>query len=448
MKTKLNKKHRFIKIYSAIIILILLTPPCAISQDISKDKTLTREFDITENTAIQFENKVGDLAVETWDQNKVKFETVVYVKAGDAEDVETILEAISNLKIIHNSTQLGINTKFYENYISKDNLANQKITITLTDGTKVKLKELSVNYVLTIPASIEFNLSQKYENVSIPDLTGKVILEIYSCDLKAGNLPNAYRIALKYASADIKSLGDTKLQVYDSKLDIISTGNLDLQSKYSELNIEKAGNLNLEIYDDKVYINEHGNVSGEGKYTTLILSSFSTGDLALYDCTFKAGKIDDLKLTARYSKINLVSVRQFKFPESYDNQVTVEYIGDLRTTSKYTTFTIDELASSLYLNSYDDKVNIYQVNNDFSAIELTGKYTNLTMEMQDGAQYKLIADVQYTKLKYAKDKVREIRYHKEHSKFQYKGITKGANEAEVIPEIRIENYSGEVVITD
>ncbi len=446
MKTKLNIKHRFTRIIYVFTILMVLTPLSAISQDISKDKTLTREFDITENTAIEFENKVGDLVVETWNQNKVKLEAVAYVKAEKAEDVERILEAISNPKITHNSTQLGINTKFYENYISKNNLGIQKITITLIDGTKVKLKELSVSYVLTIPASIEFSLAQKYENVSIPDLTGKVILEIYSCDLKAGNLPNAYRIGLKYASADIKSLGDTKLQVYDSKLDVITTGDLDLHSKYSELNIEKAGNLNLEVYDDKVYFNEHGNVSGEGKYTTLILNNFTSGDLAIYDCTFKAGKIDNLKLTAKYSKINLVSVRQFKFPECYDNQVTIEYVGDLRTTSKYTTFTIDELASSLYLNSYDDKMNIFQVNNDFSGIELTGKYTNLTLVMQEGAQYKLTTDVQYTKVKYPKDKFREIRYHKEDNKFQYKGITRGANEAEVIPEINIENYSGEVVI--
>ena len=446
MKTKLKMNHRFNKIFYALTILMVLTPLCAISQDISKDKTLTREFDITENTVIEFENKVGNLVVETWGQDKVKFEAVVYVKAEDAEDVEAILDAISNPEIIHNSTGLSINTKFYDNYISKDNLVNQKITITLMDGTKIKLKELKINYVLTIPASSEFKLAQKYEDVTIPDLSGKVILEIYSCDLKAGNLPNAYRVGLKYATADIKSLGDTKLEVYDSKLDVEKTGNLNLYSKYSEMNIEKAGDLYLEIYDDKLYVNEHGSVTGEGKYTTLILSSFTTGDLKIYDCTFRAGKIDDLKMTAKYSKINIVSVRKFRFQECYDNQVTLEYVGEFRVTSKYTTFTIDELASSLYLNSYDDKMNIYQVNSDFSGVELDGKYTNMTLVMQSGSQYKLTADVKYTDLNYRKSDMREIRYHKEDSQFQYKGITKGANEAEVVPEIKISNYSGEIEI--
>jgi len=446
MKTKLKMNHLFNKIIYTLTILMVLTPLCSISQDISKDKTLTREFDITENTVIEFENKVGNLVVETWGQDKVKFEAVVYVKAEDAEDVEAILDAISNPEIIHNSTGLSINTKFYDNYISKNNLVNQKITITLEDGSKIKLKELKVNYVLTIPATNEFKLAQKYEDVTIPDLSGKVILEIYSCDLKAGNLPNAYRVGLKYASADIKSLGDTKLEVYDSKLDVVGTGNLNLNSKYSEMNIEKAGDLYLDVYDDKLYVNEHGSVTGEGKYTTLILSSFTTGDLKVYDCTFKAGKIDDLKMTAKYSKIDIVSARKFRFQECYDNQVTLEYVGEFRVTSKYTTFTIDELASSLYLNSYDDKMNIYQVNSDFSGVELDGKYTNMTLIMQPGSQYKLTADVKYTDLDYRKSDMREIRYHKEDSQLQYKGITKGANEAEVVPEIKISNYSGEIEI--
>ena len=96
MKTKLKMNHRFNKIFYALTILMVLTPLCAISQDISKDKTLTREFDITENTVIEFENKVGTLVVETWGQDKVKFEAVVYVKAEEAEDDAVDEEALEH----------------------------------------------------------------------------------------------------------------------------------------------------------------------------------------------------------------------------------------------------------------------------------------------------------------------------------------------------------------
>jgi hypothetical protein len=446
MKTKLNMKSRFNRTFAAMTILLMLTTLSTSAQVISQDQTIIREFNVKPGTVISFENKVGTLAVEKWDQEKVKLDIIAYVKGDDAGDIETVLKAIGQPQVQESSTQLNINTKFYDSFISKDVIGSQRITITLTDGTKVKLRELSVSYVLTIPSTNEFRLTQKYEDVTIADLDGRVVIEIYSCDLKAGMLPNAYGISLKYATASIRSVGDTKLEVYDSKLDLIDAGNLELSSKYSESNIEKTGNLNLDIYDDKVYIKEHGNVNGAGKYTTLTLNNFTTGDLELYDCTFRAGKTDELSLVAKYSKIDLVSVRKLRFNECYDNQVNIEYVGDMRVTSKYTTFNIDELASNMYLDSYDDKVMIYRVNKDFSDIELDGKYTNLTLIMQEGAKYELNADMQYTEFDYPKNKIREVRYHKEHSSFQFKGVSVDASEGEALPEIRIGNYSGEVVI--
>lgn len=69
-----------------------------------------------------------------------------------------------------------------------------KFSVTLPDCSAAKLRKLDVSFVLTMPRGNAFALVQSYEDATLPDLDGNVTLNLYECDLTAGNLPNCNQI--------------------------------------------------------------------------------------------------------------------------------------------------------------------------------------------------------------------------------------------------------------
>lgn len=439
MKTtgKYFKKASWIIIFIAIPFLIF-------SQD-KKEENLKWEYDVSGNTKISFENKIGELEVKTWDKQKVLLEGHIIVK-GKEEEVEKILKAIKEMKVTQSSGELNMKTLFYSSWIQNDMIGLLKIRIKLLDGSRVTLKELSISYTLTIPEGNEFYLHQKYEDVTISDLKGNTSLDIYDCDFQIGKLMNKSKIALKYSKGNINSTQDLDLTIYDSKLELEETGNLDLVSKYSEATFQKTGTINMESYDDKINILNHGDINGKAKYTTLIINNMDKSNLELYDCTFKAGKVNSLFLQATYSKIDMVSVKDLTCPKLYDNQIKISVVGNLECeTSKYSTITIESLANELNMISYDDNITIMNIDEGFSGIEMEWKYTTLVLGNLSNVSYKIDFNTKYTKLIFPNDKIREIRYHKDGSEFLFTGITKGSDEA-TSPVIKINGYDGKLEI--
>ncbi len=430
---------------TATWIFILIAIPCILFAQEKIDESLRWEYDISGNTKISIENKIGELEVKTWNKNKVLLEGHILIK-GKEKEVEKIMTAIKEMKVSQSNSELKINTLFYKSWTNNVLAGFKKIKIKLGNGTNVTLSEFSVSYTLTIPEGNEFHLKQKYEDVTIPNLRGNTILDIYDCDFRVGKLLNKAKINLKYSKGNIISTRDVNLDIYDSKLELEETGNLTLISKYSVATFQKTANINIDSYDDKINIVNHGDIVGKGKYTALIINNMDRSNLELFDCTFKAGKINTLVLTAKYCKIDITSVRDLNFTESYDNQVSISYLGNLVCpASKYTNFKIESLANEFKMTSYDDNITISNVNEGFSGIEMDWKYTTLVLENFESDAYNVDFDAKYTKLVFPKEKIKEISFHKDGSDFKYKGIIIGAD-AKTSPTIKIKGYDGRLEI--
>lgn len=449
MKLKKGKimktKGKYYKLVSLIIMTAVIIPVTIFGQKVKKEESFTRSFDADKSTWITFENKVGELEILAWDKDRVELETHVKIR-GEADDIAKVLEAIRTSPVSKRTDVLEINTMFYKNWISNDLLGGEKIRISLHTGEKAVLQELSVSYILHIPNGGKFRLVNKYEDVRMDNYSGKAELLVYDCDLNAGIITGQETmIELKYAKARVEETGDLFLTSYDSKAEFKKVRQLKLNSKYSELNFNSTRDINMEAYDDKIFIEAHMNIRGEAKYTTFILSGFEEGELDLYDCTLQGGKVNKLEMTAKYSKIDLVSVQSFDFKECYDNKINIGYLGNMVCISKYTTFIIDELIGSVEINSYDDNLNVAKAIESFSGITMESKYTDLSIDIPDDVPIKIDADLTYTNLDFPKERIQETRYHKENSAFQYKGHTKGINEEECVPVV-IKAYDGSVII--
>lgn len=439
MKTKSLKYRKQI-----VAIFFLIAPFIAFTQ-IETSEIIVREFNVNDETTIIFENKNDDVLVKVWDKDKIKLETTVAVSASDQEDIDLTLKALKTYPVAQSSTQIHLNTKFYKEYQDVVIMGIRKNKIVFHDGSKARLKKLSLSYVLYVPAGNHKVFKTKYCDLKLPNFSGKTEINMYSGKVEGHNIDGEVDIFLKYSSIELETIRDCDLDIYDSKVDIIESTELNIKSKYSEINIGKTGDVKFVCYTDEVDIKELASMDGNAKYSNFDVGDFEKGKLDLYDCNFYGGKTDELYIKSKYSKMVFRSAMYFDFTESYDDDLKIGYVNMFECSSKYTKFTIDKLGSQFVLNGYNDDVNLNQINASFKKIRFDGKYIKADLHFDLGTQFKLNAKLTYTDFDFPKESFKEIKYHKEDSKFEYSGITKNANEP-VNAVVSFEMYDGSINI--
>ncbi len=397
---------------------------------------------IKPETQIIFENKIGKLKVETWDKNSVKADIYVTID-GEADQVEKVLGVIRKMNFTEEGDKVSFNTRFYT---TMSGMIPGKFSVTLPDCSAAKLRKLDVSFVLTMPRGNAFALVQSYEDATLPDLDGNVTLNLYECDLTAGNLPNCNQIISKFGKTGIDSVKDVSITIYEGKLMLHYAGSVKMISKYSSVEIGQMGSLTLESYEDKIHALSHGDLSVNAKYSDFQLADFNTGTFNLYECELKAGNGNIVALTAKYSTMEFLSCRAIVFTSGHENKFSCAQVGDLKASSKYCSYKITRLEGNmLFTASYEDKINVLQVHKNFKGIEISGKYAKVDLLFDKGASYKLNLNLKYTSLDYPKASFREIRYHKEDDHFEYLGVTAGGDE-NALPVVKMEMVEGGIRI--
>jgi uncharacterized beta-barrel protein YwiB (DUF1934 family) len=392
---------------------------------------------ITPETQIVFENKIGELKVETWEKNLVKLDIAVSID-GEEDQVEKVMEVIRKMNFVQDGEKVSFNTRFYT---SMSGMIPGRFIVTLLDGSMARLYKLDLSFVLTMPKNNPLSLTQAYENVSLPDLNGKVILDLYETNLVAGKLPGCQMLTAKYGKAEIDSVRDIILNIYENKLKLMHAGNVTMNSKYSETEISRAGTMTINAYEDKFIILKHGNLTIKAKYTTFILSDFTKGAFDLYECKLKAGNSDIIAMSAKYCELEFISCKAIVLT-SYEDKFSSDQVGDLKAGSSYSSYKISRLDGSMNVtNSYEDKFIVMQVGKNFTGISLISKYSNVDLLFESGTAYKLDADLKYSGFDYPKSSFREIRYHKEDDIFQYLGVTQEGDE-NTVPVVKLQMYEG------
>jgi len=403
-----------------------------------RKETYSCERIIKPETQIFFENKVGELKVETWEKNSVKVDMSVSID-GDDDEVQKALDVIKKLGFVQDGDKVTFNTKFYK---MMNGMIPGRFTVVFLDGSSARLSRMDISFVLTIPKASPLRLVQAYEKATLPDLDGKLNIYLYESNMVAGKLPNCLDLNIEYGKAEIDSVPNIPVKLYETKLILRHAGNLVLNSKYSETEIYNCGSLNVDSYEDKIHAISHGDLTVKAKYTTFTLADFNKATFDLYECKLKAGSGDIIAISAKYCTLEFIACKAIVFTAAYESKFTADQVGDLKAGSSYSTYKLSRLDGTLnIMNSNEDKISVLQVGKKFKGISIISKYSDVSLLFEYGTAYKVDADLKYSKFDYPKSSFREIRYHKEDDVFQYLGVTQGADEA-TVPLVKLQMYEG------
>ncbi|MBL7112958.1 MAG: hypothetical protein ISS19_13555 [Bacteroidales bacterium] len=312
------KTQKF-KILALVSLLSLLLMPLARAQD-EVTKEFHESYSADNSTKLVIENMYGNIDIKDWDQNQVKIDVIVKVKHSNGEKADKILSFI-DVVISESGNEIKAVTNFDDKF---RNLRNDN-------------SEISVDYSVQMPAEISIDISNKYGNVFISEVTGHAVVTV-----KYGNLQ-----ANRIMRGKEKPLSEVNLK-YTDAASIEEADWLKVNMKYAHLNIDKVKALVLVSGYSEVSVDEASSIVSEAAYDE-----------------YRFGSLDNFVTTMKYSNVKIEEVAD-----------------ELNCETKYSDFKVGYMPAG------------------FESVKINNEYGSFKIGIDEGASYKLDGEASYAKISY------------------------------------------------
>lgn len=241
-------------IYSlmAAAVLLMTLPAQAARKEFKK--TIRYEFSIDQNTLLEIVNRNGNIVIENTDDDRVTIEAVVTGRGGSDDEAERTC-----LKITPSAV-----------------MADNKISVSAEVPNSLKYENFDLSYTIVMPAYTNINLSNKFGNVMIDRLNGRISVKVGYGDLKIKQLNDLTGgfpvIDLAYSrESEIGEMNIGGVNLSYSGITIDRGQAVAVSSKYSKVAIGTAVTVAIESAYDNISIANTDKIDVSTRYTKLQL---------------------------------------------------------------------------------------------------------------------------------------------------------------------------------
>jgi hypothetical protein len=350
MKTKIfNKMKKLLYKPGTLLALSLFLLSVSLqAQELTKE--YHEEYTARKGMTLDLDNKYGDIVVYTSDNDQVVIDVKVTLRYPDRDRAERLL---SYIDVVFSQD---------DDVISVKTNIDDRFRFTGWGSTS---RRFSINYNVKMPDWMNLDLSNRYGDSDLDDLTGLV-----NIDIKYGNIN-----ASKLARGNEKPLNSISLAY--GKGNISETGWLDLNLRYS---------------------------------SDFILS-----------------KSQALLLDSKYSKLKLGSLSSVVGETKYDN-IRIDNINNLVLDAGYADINVGKLSKKLELEGAYGSFSVDAVPEGFESIDISSRYSGVSIGIDPDASYDLEAKLSYGGLKYNEDNFLNRKRIIQNNSTEISGIV-GSNEA-------------------
>lgn len=249
--------------------------------------------------------------------------------------------------------------------------------------------KLSINVTITVDSKSEEKANDFFEKVEITftemDTLISAITELkssinnidFSIDYEIF-MPNYLRIDLT------NSYGDVYIQELNGK----SLMNI----KYGTLHAEKL-------------------LFGETKPRSVLILSYSEGYIEECDwlklkinfSEIKINKSEALIIKSKYSEIDIEETNSIVAESMYDQSFDIEAIENFVCTGEYSSYNIEKLSKLIKVDLKYSDLEVEKVEKNFTSLDITLKYANAEITIENSASYQLLAESEYGNIEIEND---------------------------------------------
>ena len=232
------------KCFNILFAMIIASPLMA---QVRQERDFERSFSVPENAKVEVVSKYGEVIVRTWELDSIRFEVVVRAEGKNTSAVNKSMSRV-NVKfrkigsVISAVTEIGSSGGIFGNVISEV-------------GGALGNNKLKVDYQVWMPKGVMLSVENKYGDLYMADVGGRVDLDISHGDIKANNIEASLNLKHSFGKASFGKLNDGIFTLRGSDIAIDEAKDLNIESGSSEIRVDRIDRIQLNSRNDKIQIN-------------------------------------------------------------------------------------------------------------------------------------------------------------------------------------------------
>lgn len=245
---------------------------------------------------VEINNKYGSVIVSTWERDSVRIEVTRKIYEKSRERLNTLRDNIDvEYRVLSNT--ISVETVFGSRHSSLVRDIREMANLSVSDSRS------SIDYRIYLPASANIKIVNKYGNVVLPNLDGRVEIDISNGDFQAQDLNGDVHLTLAFGNALVRNLkkGVVSLNFVDFSAQDMET--LTLEGRSSQIRINSVNTLDLNSRRDKVAVSKVGSLVADTYFTNL---NFSKVDKRV-SLKMTYGELSQMVLSSGFQLCDIIS---------------------------------------------------------------------------------------------------------------------------------------------
>ncbi|MEL6865868.1 MAG: hypothetical protein AAFP19_15690 [Bacteroidota bacterium] len=370
-----------------------------------KVRTITKEFDVNDQSIIDITHDRGPAVIEYYDGAKAKLEVIVTVRGENEEDLETILSKYS-LDINTSSNFIKIvSSANITGWSMRSVISKKQYNIKFRDGSRIKTRvdRIKAALKLWVPKVEEVKIKNKHDDIRTNDLPFSLHVELFDGSLNAGTIQGEFELTLKHGDGETGKVGHATLDLFDSRVEMKDAQKVQVKSKHSRLRMENIESLDVSSVDSEIrLLSVQSEVDIKDKHSTFRAQEIGSGNWNLFDTKVTLEKADDLLIESKHSEFRINQIQQLEL-DIFDSDFDIQTLGAIKATrSKHSNFSIDQVNQSLdFREAFDVRLRASSVAPSFSGLDYTGKHGTIELPLNESnIPHLLDIDVKHGRVDY------------------------------------------------
>jgi hypothetical protein len=245
---------------------------------------------------VEVNNKYGSVIVSTWERDSVKIEVTRKIYEKSRERLNTLRDNIDvEYRVLSNT--ISVETVFGSRHSSLVRDIREMANLSVSDSRS------SIDYKIYLPSNANIKIVNKYGNVVLPTMDGKVEIDLSNGDFQARDLNGDVHLTLAFGKALMRNLkkGVVSLNFVDFTAQDMET--LSLEGRSSEIRINSVNTLDLNSRRDKIAVARVGSLVADTYFTNL---NFSKVDQRV-SLKMTYGELSKMGLSAGFQVCDIIS---------------------------------------------------------------------------------------------------------------------------------------------
>lgn len=227
-------------------------------------KTISKSFDINPDATLLVKNKFGKIHCINWAENRISIDVEISIEASSQEKADKYFNKIE-IKFEGSPSKVSAITNMEDNIFNNNN------------------GEMSVDYTIHMPASVNIDLNNKFGDIILETVKGNSNIDLGYGSINAKKLMGeSNKINISFSEGFIGYVKNSDIDLKYSELKMDEAMSLKVDSKFSEFNLGTVDVLTMESGYDDDFIGEVRNLDIESDFSDIEVRSVNeslTGDI-------------------------------------------------------------------------------------------------------------------------------------------------------------------------